>query len=213
LFSHIAAHTNAGLAPVLLGLAPDELPALLENPVIFSHERIPNLTLKVIGKRINTTSIFFYFSRSGQGWSRDQAVRFILEFLRSCDQAVSCVMTAAVCDCLIAIAQRAKEPNPVFFYQAIFPKVMNLFAQNMFPTLLPAIGRAVDVASRTGHMNSAMSLDWIRILLLGMFQKENKQVETDAFLLAVKLVIKGQRYALALIPFVSTLLQISQSIV
>jgi hypothetical protein len=59
LFSHIAAHTSAALAPVLLGLAPDELPALLENPVIFSHEKIPNLTLKVIGKRINTRSIFF----------------------------------------------------------------------------------------------------------------------------------------------------------
>jgi hypothetical protein len=206
LFSHIAAHTSAALAPVLLGFPPDELPALLENPVIFSHEKVPNLTLKVIGKRINTTSIFFYFSRSGQGWSRDQAVRFILEFLRSCDQSVSCVMTAAVCDCLVAIVQMAREPNPALFYRAIFPKVMSLFVQNMFPALLPAMGRAIDMASRTGYMNSAMCLDWIRILLLGMFQKESKQVETDAILLAAELVIRGHKYALSLIPFVSTLL-------
>jgi hypothetical protein len=81
---------------------------------LFIHKKIDNLSLRTIGRRINTPSVFFYFGRSGAGWKREQASHVIIDFLTARDSIIAYSMIVPIVDTLIFVHQMTPFANPDF---------------------------------------------------------------------------------------------------
>jgi hypothetical protein len=94
----------------------------------------------------------------------------------------------------------APSANVVFVYHTLVPMMM--------PNIrfLAVIDRAINTAIATPYLNRAMALDWIHALLEGLLRPPTPQLEIDAIACAAESVTNGQRFSLALIPFLSAIL-------